>query len=193
MTWRLARKELPMKPIAPLMIEHRLIERMIRLIEMKREEMEEHGELDTDFVDGAIDFVRIYADRTHHGKEEDILFRDLDKKKLSGTDRRLMDELVEEHRYGRRLVADLVEAKTGYMRGEKNSLGIVFEKLKALADFYPEHIRKEDKTFFPDAMGYLNEQEQKDMLHECWDFDRRMIHEQYESFVEKWEKDTKNG
>lgn len=177
-----------MKPIAPLMIEHRLIERMIQLIETKRKKMEKHGELDSDFVDVAVDFIRIYADQTHHGKEEDILFRDLAKKNMSETDRRLMDELVKEHRYARRQVADLIEAKEGYIRGHKNFLEVVFEKLKAVVDFYPEHIRKEDKVFFPAAMGYLSQQEQKVTLQECWEFDRRMIHEQYGSVVEKWEK-----
>jgi len=182
-----------MKPIGPLMIEHRLIERMIRLIEMKEKKMEEHGKADFDFVDVAVDFVRVYADRTHHGKEEDILFRDLAKKNMAEEDRRLMDELVEEHRYGRRLVADLNEAKEGYIRGHKQSLEVVFKKLRALVDFYPEHIRKEDKVFFPHAMGYLSQQEQEAMLQECWEFDRHMIHEQYGSIVETWEKREGQG
>jgi len=41
-------------------------------------------------------FIRFYADRTHHDKE-DILFRELDKRSLSDNDRRNMNELVEEH------------------------------------------------------------------------------------------------
>jgi hemerythrin-like domain-containing protein len=35
------------------------------------------------FIDTAVDFIRTYADRCHHGKEEDILFRNLAKKKTS--------------------------------------------------------------------------------------------------------------
>jgi hemerythrin-like domain-containing protein len=69
--------------------------------------MEGYGKVNADFIDVAVDFIRVYADRTHHGKEEDILFRDLAKNNMSQTDRRLMDGLVEEHRYGRRLVANL--------------------------------------------------------------------------------------
>jgi hemerythrin-like domain-containing protein len=176
------------KPIGPLMIEHRLIERMIRLIELRGKQMEGDGKFNGDFIDIAVDFVRIYADRTHHGKEEDILFRALAKKNMSETDRRLMDELVGEHRYGRRLVADLVEAKGAYMSGHRESLEVALERLKALVDFYPEHIRKEDKVFFQAAMGYLSQEEQEVMLQECWAFDRRMIHEKYGSIVEQLEK-----
>lgn len=61
-----------------LMVEHRVIERMIALIEKALAQIESAGVIDALFVDAVVDFVRTYADRTHHGKEEDILFRDLE-------------------------------------------------------------------------------------------------------------------
>ena len=75
-----------MMPIGPLMIEHRLIERMIRLLGERSDEAMEHEEIAPGFIDTAVDFIRIYADRTRHGKEEDILFRDLGAKDLSAED-----------------------------------------------------------------------------------------------------------
>ena len=66
-----------MMPIAPLMIEHRLIERMVRRIGLERLKLQRGGELDAVFLLEAIDFMRAYADRCHHGKEEDILFNEL--------------------------------------------------------------------------------------------------------------------
>jgi hemerythrin-like domain-containing protein len=36
----------------------------------------------------------MYADRTHHGKEEDILFRDLEKKSLPPNHTKIINELV---------------------------------------------------------------------------------------------------
>jgi len=62
-----------MQARAPLMIEHRLIERMISVIKHSLTQIESTQEVDPVFVDTAVDFIRIYADRTHHGKEEDIL------------------------------------------------------------------------------------------------------------------------
>ena len=100
-----------MLPIAPLMIEHRLIEKMIVVIQKEIKRSELHKRINPEFIDLAVDFIRMYADRCHHGKEEDILFRDLDKKPLSDEHKRIVDELVEEHRQGRKTVADLVEAK----------------------------------------------------------------------------------
>jgi hemerythrin-like domain-containing protein len=43
------------------------------------------------FVHIAVDFIRVFADQTHHGKEEDILFRELGKKPLTVKDRQIME------------------------------------------------------------------------------------------------------
>jgi len=65
------------------MIEHRLIERMIRIINDRSEVMMEQKHVDPVFIDVVVDFLKIYANRCHRGKEENILFRDLAKKKLT--------------------------------------------------------------------------------------------------------------
>jgi hemerythrin-like domain-containing protein len=174
-----------MKPIGPLMIEHRLIEKMISIVDARIKGHEEKHQITPGFVDVVVDFVRIYADRTHHGKEEDILFRDLAEKDLSSADSAIMEELMEEHKLGRKLVAELVEAKESYLQGNKEAFSVIIDKLKAIVDFYPRHIAKEDRTFFPAAMTYLSQEEQDLMLEECWAFDRQMIHDKYRRVVDK--------
>ena len=57
-----------MMPIGPLMKEHRLIERMIALMEKELGRLNAGEELDPGFIDIAVDFIRTYADRCHHGK-----------------------------------------------------------------------------------------------------------------------------
>ncbi len=173
-----------MMPIGPLMIEHRLIERMIALIAQESDRIEEEGEVDPIFIDTAVDFIRTYADRTHHGKEEDILFRDLAEKELSEEHQQVMDELVREHVVARRTVGELVEAKERYVQGEAGALDTVLEKLDALASMYPPHISKEDKRFFIPVMDYFSEAERDAMLDEMSAFDREMIHDKYTSVVE---------
>ena len=64
-----------MKPIGPLMWEHMLIEKMARLFKVEIEKNTEQKSVNTGFIDAAVDFFRTYADRTHHGKEENILFK----------------------------------------------------------------------------------------------------------------------
>ena len=177
-----------MKPRGPLMIEHRLIEKMLAVIKDQIAVMRTRDRVNAVFIDAAVDFIRVYADKTHHGKEEDILFRDLAAKKISAEDKAAMQELVEEHRYARKTVAELVQAKEDCLAGRKEALKTVLDKLTILTEFYPEHIRREDEVFFPDTEKYFTREEQDAMLQEFWEFDRKMIHEKYKSVVEYWKQ-----
>ncbi len=173
-----------MQARAPLMIEHRLIERMLSVIKGVLKKIESGHKVDPVFVDTAVDFIRVYADRTHHGKEEDILFRELENKPLEDEDRRIMQELIDEHVFGRQTTRALVDANTRYRNGDDAALGEIAAKLQTLTEFYPTHIEKEDKTFFPSSRRYFSDEEDQAMLAEFWEFDRKMIHEKYEAVVE---------
>ena len=177
-----------MKPIGPLMHEHRLIERMIKIIGRKRDDISKKKSIDTVFIDTAVDFIRTYADKTHHGKEEDILFRDLAKKRMSVDHARIMQELIDEHVFARKMTGELVAAKEGYLKGQTKNLDIIVDRLTTLAGFYPKHILKEDKEFFFPILDYFSKEEQDAMLAEFDEFDRNMIHTKYRSVVEGLEK-----
>jgi len=176
-----------MQARGPLMIEHRLIEQMLNVIRRTLERVEQTKSLDPYFVDTAVDFIRVYADRTHHGKEEDILFRDLRTKHLSDKDRLLMDELIEDHVFSRNTTKALVEANMLYRKGNVAALSKVTACLKTLVDFYPKHIKKEDQAFFPASRMYFSDEEDQTMLAEFWEFDRKMIHEKYKAVVKEFE------
>jgi hemerythrin-like domain-containing protein len=175
-----------MKPIGPLMWEHRLIEKMLRCFEGETRKITEQKKVDPLFVDTAVDFIRTYADRTHHGKEEGILFRDLINKQISREHTRIMEELVEEHKYARKTVGMLVDTKERYLKGENTSQEVI-SLLVELARFYPIHIEKEDKHFFYPCMEYFTKEEQDRMLKEFYEFDRNMIHEKYRNIVDRIE------
>jgi len=176
-----------MMPIGPLMIEHRLIERMVDLMREGLHKISEKNEVDSGFIDVAVDFIRTYADRCHHGKEEDILFRDLAKKELSHDHKKTMDELIEEHIFARKTVGRLVGARESYVQGDADALKDIMACIKELVEFYPVHIEKEDKHFFTPCMEYFSKQEQADMLQEFWEFDTKLIHEKYKKIVEQLE------
>jgi hemerythrin-like domain-containing protein/rubredoxin len=143
--------------------------------------------LDPVFIDQAVDFFRTYADRTHHGKEEDILFRDLKEKSLKPEHKIIMSELVSEHVYARKTVGELLEAKNRYLQGDGDAVHEVEERLHRLIELYPAHIEKEDRRFFYPVMEYFSPEEQEGMLQEFYVFDRNMIHERYGGVVERVE------
>jgi hemerythrin-like domain-containing protein len=177
-----------MKPIGPLMREHRLIERMITLLKKEFKQLERKNEVDIEFLLVAVDFIRTYADRTHHGKEEDILFRELAKKSLSQEHKKTMNELIEEHKFARKVTTSLAMALNCYNEGNEDSINDIAISLQNLVKLYPAHIEKEDKHFFYPCLEYLSTREQDEMLQEFWEFDRKLIHEKYENIVEALEK-----
>jgi hemerythrin-like domain-containing protein len=179
-------------PIGPLMIEHRLIERMIDVIARELERIQEQGDADSRFIETAANFIRIYADACHHGKEERILFRDLQKKELKSEDKQMMDELIEDHKLGRKLTAQLVEAKTKYEKGDNTAIMTIVNTMQHLVNFYPKHIEKEDKVFFKSAMRYLSMDEKEAMLKEEHEFDQGFIHVVYQDIVQQVEDNEKN-
>ncbi len=176
-----------MRPSGPLMIEHRLIERMVKLLTDELRAMKSTTEVSTLLLAAGVDFFCTYADRTHHGKEEGILFRELAARPLSREDRQMMHDLVDEHIFMREVVELLAAANERYVQGADVRTEIMYE-MDRLVTFYPLHIRKEDKQFFPAAMGYFSQDEQEAMIEEFWEFDRAMIHEKYQKLVEENEK-----
>jgi len=176
-----------MMPIGPLMIEHRLIEKMIAVMKEHLKAIEEQSHIPSGFIEATVDFIRTYADRCHHGKEEDILFRELKKKSMSPQHKRTMEELIEEHVWGRNTTKALLESYTSYRHGNAESLSGVIAHLKELIDFYPVHIEKEDRHFFRPVMEYFTQEERDAMLEEGFEFDQKLIHEKYRDIVENAE------
>jgi hemerythrin-like domain-containing protein len=172
-----------MKPRGPLMIEHRLIEKMLAAAKEKAESIAASG-YDPVTIETIVDFVKTYADRTHHGKEEDILFAELRKKRLDSRDAAHMAELIDEHRQARARVKRIVELNDAYKKGDRGVVSEIVELVLWLAAFYPVHIRKEDKVFFPDTERYFSPAELERMLGRFWEFDRTMIHEKYRRVYE---------
>ncbi len=111
-----------MQPIGTLMVEHRLIERMLALMEGEISRIRSSGRADSVLIGSAVDFLRTYADLTHHGKEEDIFFRDLNARDLTPLHREMMEELIKEHLYVRSMVKVLDKATVRYTGGDEGAL-----------------------------------------------------------------------
>ncbi len=175
-----------MKPIGPLMWEHRLIEKMLGVMMRHMDRAETAKKIHPVIVDVAVDFIRTYADRTHHGKEEEILFRDLAAKDLTADLKKTMQELLDEHVWGRKTTGRIVAAKESYLAGDEEKLTEIISLARELGGFYPRHIEKEDKHFFYPCQEYFSKPEQEKMLAEFWEFDRKMIHEKYNRIFDEY-------
>ena len=177
-----------MLPIEAFMNEHRMIERMILPIRKELLKINETATVDSKLVEIIVDFIRIYADRCHHGKEEGILFLELGKKPISNEHATMMKALIEEHVYARKTTSNLEKANLRYANGDVEAREALGKFLNDLAEFYSKHIEKEDKQFFYPSMEYFSPREQEMMLQEFWDFDRRLVHENYSRVLDELDR-----
>jgi hemerythrin-like domain-containing protein len=183
-----------MLPVAPLMIEHRLIEKMIRLMDQETIRLRENIGVSPDFafvegkfIEAVVDFIRNYADEIHHGKEEKILFAALAGKPLSREHRRIVQELQDEHVWGRQTTASLLTAKERYVARGGEALTEILDTMAALVTFYPRHIEKEDRHFFLQVMEYFSQEEKEELLTRMNEFDREFTPGKYQKIVADWE------
>jgi len=156
-----------------------LIEKMVALMKEELTNIIKTKEADPAFIYVAVDFLRTYADQCHHGKEEDILFRDLKKKQLSPEHKKIIENLIADHVFARKTVGELLDANNS------DNVDKILESLKKLVELYPRHIKIEDKDLFLPCMKYFSKEEQDAMVQEFWTFDKMMIHKKYEQVVEK--------
>ena len=124
-------------PMKKLVDEHVLIKRWIVLIPQVLERLNVDSSEDRQLLTNGIDFIRSYADRFHHAKEEDILFKYFDE------NLDIVKTMLEDHTTGRGHVKALVEAV------EKRDKQGVIEHLNAYRELLTEHIKKEDEILYP--------------------------------------------
>ncbi|MDW5563579.1 MAG: hemerythrin domain-containing protein [Methanomassiliicoccus sp.] len=170
------------------MIEHRLIERMITVLDRQRVSVEAGSPPNHGLLDSAVDFMRTYADRCHHGKEEELLFAKLRAKSMVPEMVQAMDRLIADHVRSRALVGRLSELNDRSRGGDLPDGREISKVLGEIVTLYPDHIFREDKQFFPAAMKYLDKEESIALLGQFEEFDRKLIHEKYRAVVEGVER-----
>ena len=131
-----------------LVAEHRLILRMLAILE-KNALLTRRGEFtDYDFYEQAADFVRNYADRFHHAKEEDVLFEALVANGMPRENSPVAAMLME-HDHGRAYVKAMVEAVREALAGTPGSDEAIAVNALGYLELLRDHIAKEDEVLYP--------------------------------------------
>jgi hemerythrin-like domain-containing protein len=142
------------------MDEHRLIEQVLDCLEQMADRCRSAGELDPQLARDAVWFLRTYADRCHHGKEEAELFPLMEQRGLS-PDSGPTAVMRAEHVEGRRLVGQIDEAIEGAAKGEEQAARSFAESSLEFVGLLQAHIHKEDHILFPAADRMLTEQDRE--------------------------------
>ncbi|MFB3127626.1 MAG: hemerythrin domain-containing protein, partial [Candidatus Acidiferrales bacterium] len=89
--------------------EHDAILRMLDVTDAIVQQLERNQRVAPETLAGVLEFFRLFADRCHHGKEEELLFPLLERKGMAH-DGGPIGVMLHEHEQGRSLVRQLGEA-----------------------------------------------------------------------------------
>lgn len=125
------------QPIQRLVDEHTLIKEFLALIPDLCSRIQQDLEQNRELVLQSVDFIKSFADRFHHAKEEDILF--------SYTDENIdiIHVMLEDHKKGRYYVKSML------LGLETGDASFVTYSMKHYRELLLEHIKKEDEILYP--------------------------------------------
>lgn len=177
-----------MKPTDVLKEEHAGIKVMLAILGRMADRLEAGQEVDAAHLEQAVDFIRTFADRCHHGKEEDHLFVEMEKAGIPQQGGPIAVMLAE-HTTGRAYVKGLADAVTRYGAGDNAAAPDIVQNARNYIALLQAHIDKEDNILYPIADRSLTEAQQKELL-ECFeDVERERIgpgkHEEYHRLLER--------
>jgi hemerythrin-like domain-containing protein len=156
------------------MQEHSLILQALSALEERLDAVEAEAPPDGAYFAKAVEFLRTFADRCHHGKEEGILFEtmvaDLDYSRRSGP----VAVLTAEHEQGRECIRRMAEASALLGRDPAATRQLI-QNGRDYIRLLRVHIDREDNVVFPMVDQFLDEADQARLAAEFERFDRREI------------------
>lgn len=144
-------------PTQILSNEHQNILKVVKAVVKECDVFESENNLDKAFFTKAIGFIKNYADKFHHAKEEDILFVELCKDTVQ-MHCNPIPQMLFEHDLGRKFVKNMEDGLEG------NESKKVMENARGYAQMIQEHIFKEDNILYPMADEALSAEIQQSML-----------------------------
>jgi len=167
--------------------EHRIIERALAVLE-ELVEGPRGGSLAR--WEKVVDFLRIFADKCHHLKEEKILFPALEERGIA-RDGGPIGVMLMEHEEGRGYVRLMEAALTLAEEDPEAAEPALIGNAKAYLRLLREHIPKEDRVLFAMADAALTDDEQQKLLRQFEEHEALEMgpgaHEKYLALVRELE------
>lgn len=152
-----------MNAIDTLKDEHRVIEHVLRCLDGVVDKWNTRNDLATGAARKIIDFLQLFADGSHHHKEEELLFPKLESLGVSN-ERCPISMLMSEHVDGRLLVLQMGNAISRYEQGYRDAGNDFADASNRYIPLLKRHIAKEDNCLFEMANEVLHDQDHEELL-----------------------------
>jgi len=180
-----------MKATDQLKEDHRVIEKALGAVRKLAEAMAQGKAVDASLFEKAGEFFGDFADRCHHGKEEDLLFPLMEKRGIPAQGGPLA-VMLDEHVQGRAFVRAFREAAKRYAAGDKSAAGEIVENVNGYVHLLLHHIMKEDQVLYVMADRALKESDDEELLRGFDRVEHELIghgaHERYHHLAEELEQ-----
>ncbi|MEK7309982.1 MAG: hemerythrin domain-containing protein [Planctomycetota bacterium] len=165
-------------PMKRLVDEHTLIKRWLAFIPAMVNNLDIKSEKDRRLILAGVDFIRSYADKYHHAKEEEILFKYFD------PNLDILKVIHQDHETGRGYVRLIVDAL------DKQDSKTIAENLNAYKELLTEHIKKEDEILYPWMDRNLSTTQTGELFSKFNNSDKQFgdAPKNYEAFIARLEK-----
>ena len=164
-----------MRPTEILLLEHRWIESALDCLE-RLASTESPADFDPSGARAMVEFLAVFADTSHHGKEEDHLFVAMVQRGFK-QDEGPVAVMSHEHVQGRDLLRSMSEAVEDYEGGEDS--GGALERFQSHVATYVHlmrrHIEKEDSCLFQLADAVLDEASSQRVLEGFAEFEAEVF------------------
>ena len=157
-----------MNAIDLMMEEHMLIKRMLVVVRKFSIKVLNNEELDYNDFNNVIDFVRNYADKHHHNKEEVILFKKMSEVLGERIAKGPIMGMLVEHDLGRLFMRNLEVALGKFQSGDKDSRVDIIANAIAYTDLLNRHIDKEDTAIYSFAQKSLSKIQLEEIDSQCF-------------------------
>jgi len=175
------------RPTHILKHEHRVIEQGLRALDGVCLNLKTGGEVPLDALRQLLDFIRNFADRFHHTKEEIYLFPALSQNLLQ-KDSQTLSFLLEEHETERKLISELELVIGDYRDGNATAIDRFIETANLYRDHLVGHMRNEEAILFRLAEEVLDEAVKASLIKSFAQENDAGIVARYERLADELEK-----
>jgi len=176
------------RPVEDLKGEHGGIIAMLGVMAAVAKKMKNREEVKKDHLAKIAEFLTVFADKCHHGKEENILFPEV-VKDISNL--YMVNELLGEHKSGRDYIRGIIESLKYYETGNSHAYHIAVNMVGYIS-LLKEHIKKESLSLFPIVDKQIPDDIQSLMEQKFETLERDVIgegkHEKYHGWLNDLQK-----
>lgn len=137
-----------MNSVEVMVKEHENIKRMLKVVRKASFKVMKGEEINYDDFNKMIEFIRLYADAHHHGKEEKFLFKEMQTNLGKLGENLITHGMLVEHDYGRLYMSELTNALKRVKEGDEESKLDVISNAVGYTNLLTRHIGKEDDAVY---------------------------------------------